>query len=197
MDNTVGSRQRDIIFGMLLGDGFLERNGKYVRLITDHGGSQKEYVHWLVSQLTDLNPKLVYKKRIDRRSLKVYDHCILRTNTSPKLEKFFTLFYEGKRKIIPSSLSKIISPMVLAVWIMDDGYKRNDCKAMRINTQSYSLKEQEIIRQSFLEKGIKVNIHKQKQHYLVYIPSSSMDSFIRIIKPYIIPSMEYKICLTP
>ena len=193
----MGSRQRDIIFGMLLGDGFLERNGKYVRLVTDHSGKQETYVNWLASQLTNLNPKLVFKKRIDRRNLKVYDHCILRTNTSSKLEKFFSLFYEGKRKRIPPCLSKIISPMVLAVWIMDDGYKRNDCRAMRINTQSYTLEEQKIIRQSFLRIGIKVNIHKQKQHYLVYIPSSYMKKFIGMIKPYIIPSMEYKICLTP
>jgi len=193
----VGSRQEDIICGMLLGDGFLERNGRYLRLVADHGSSQTNYVRWLADQLVVFKPSLLFKRRLDSRTQKTYGHCILRTRTSPKLEKFFDLFYERGRKRIPPLLKELISPMILAVWIMDDGYKRNDCHALRLNTQGYTWEEQEIIKLALNQMGIKANIHKQKKYHLVYIPSCSMDKLIGIIKPFVVPSMEYKLGLTP
>lgn len=193
MDNTVGSRQGEIIIGTLLGDGFLERNGNYFRLIIDHSLKQLPYLQYKHDHLKDFGGRIVLKKRFDSRTGKFYDHCLYRTRTSSILAEYQNLFYVKKRKSIPSNLPKIITPQILAIWFMDDGYKRNDCNAARLNTQSYSLEEHMVIQQALLNLGIQSKIHKQKQNFVTYIPSSSMNKFRGLIKDFIIPEMKYKI----
>ncbi len=193
MDNTVGSQQRDIIIGTLLGDGFLERNGKNVRLIVDHSLSQREYVIWKKKQLWSIPSVVSEKQRKDPRTNKFYSHCILRTHSLSLFEEYVQLFYLGRRKCIPSGLPELLSPQMLAVWIMDDGYRRNDCNAMRLNTQSFSFEEQCIIQQALKKFQIESTIQKHKNAFVIYIPSRSMETLRSLIRPYVIPSMEYKI----
>jgi len=117
----------------------------------------------------------------------------MRTRTSPSLEEYVSLFYKRKRKTVPLSLPRIINPQVLAVWIMDDGYRRNDCNALRLNTQSYSLAEQKIIKQALTALTLESNIQKHKKYFVIYIPSRSMERLRSLVAPFIIPSMDYKI----
>ncbi|OHA61964.1 MAG: hypothetical protein A2117_00150 [Candidatus Wildermuthbacteria bacterium GWA2_46_15] len=193
MDNTVGSRQGDIIIGTLLGDGFLERNGAHVRLIMVHSFKQKSYVEWKTQQLINLRGQVLDKRRFDSRTQKFYYYSSFRSQTSPFLEKYYQLFYQNGKKIIPSKLPKIITPLILAIWLMDDGYKRNDCNALRLNTQSYSAEEHHIIQQALSRMGIESKIHKQDKYLVTYIPSRSMNQLRRIVREFIVPDMEYKI----
>jgi hypothetical protein len=193
MDNTVGSRQVEIIIGTLLGDGFLERNGNYFRLVLDHSVKQLPYLQYKYGHLKSFGGRIVVKKRFDSRTGKFYDHCMYRTRTSPKFAEYQNLFYVQKRKYIPKNLPKIITPQILAIWFMDDGYKRNDCNAARLNTQGYSLEEHEIIKSALLKFNIQSKIHKQKQNFVTYIPSRSMNKLRGLIKEFIIPEMKYKI----
>ena len=193
MDNTVGSQQQNIICGTLLGDGLLERNGRFVRLVVDHSASQEAYVRWKAASLTSLHPIVILKARIDPRNQRTYTHCILRTHTDPVFEKFVSLFYKGKRKCVPKNLSAIITPQMLAVWIMDDGYRRNDCNAMRLNTQGYSFAEQKIVQRALAKLSITSTIQKHKTHFVVYIPSRIMGRLRTLVQPLLIPSMAYKL----
>jgi LAGLIDADG DNA endonuclease family len=55
MGNTVGSQFREFVIGTLLGDGYLEQNGKYKRFVCVHSLKQKEYIYWkfnLLKQIT-------------------------------------------------------------------------------------------------------------------------------------------------
>lgn len=193
MDNTVGSQQGNVIIGTLLGDGFLERNGKFVRLIIDHSFAQQPYLQWKVKYLKDFGGKIIQKRRFDSRTGKFYDHCIFRSNSLPSLEEYYRLFYKGKKKIIPPSLPKIINPQIMAVWVMDDGYRRNDCNAMRLNTQSYTILEQAIIQKALKTLGLESRIHKQRKKFVIYIPSDSMNQLRQLVSKLIVPSMKYKI----
>lgn len=193
MGNTVGSRQKDIIIGTLLGDGFLERDGNHTRLIIDHSDTQRAYLEWKFQQLKSLGGKVIYKKRFDTRTKRFYYHCIFRSRTSSLFEEYFILFYKQKRKIVPRQLSDIINSQILAIWLMDDGYCRNDCNALRINTQSYSYEEHVIIQQALQTLGIDSNIHRQKQYWVTYIPSKAMNRVRTLVSDLIIPEMAYKI----
>ncbi len=197
MDNTVGSRQREVIIGTLLGDGFLERNGRYVRLIMDHSWKQVDYLKWKCSMLKNIKGRTVQKERFDRRFNKNYRCCVFRSQSIPELEDYYNLFYRRGRKVLPRELPKIMTPRSFAVWIMDDGYNRNDCAALRINTQSYTAQEHFIIQKTLLVFGIESSIHRQKKNFVTYIPSRSMDRLRQLIGPFIAPTMKYKICLTP
>ncbi len=193
MDNTVGSRQENIIVGTLLGDGLLERNGKFVRLVVDHSASQEAYVRWKAEGLVSLHPSIILRERIDPRNQRTYTHCILRTRTDPTLEEFVPLFYQGKRKCVPKKLPGMLNPQMLAVWIMDDGYRRSDCNALRLNTQGYTFAEQKIVQRTLAKLSITSNIQRHKTHFVVYIPSRSMSRLRAVVQPHLISSMVYKL----
>jgi LAGLIDADG DNA endonuclease family protein len=194
MGNTVGSQLREIVIGTLLGDGYFEQNGRYKRLVCGHSLKQHEYITWkfnLLNQLTQC--RLNYKTWQDPRNKRVYCSVQLRSITSPIWNEFYDIFYKNGRRIIPHNLPDIISAQILAIWIMDDGYRRNDCNAMRLNTQAYSYNEHQLIKRSLEKLGIKSTIHRQASYFVTYIPSSSMDVLRSKVRPYIVPSMEYKL----
>ena len=53
---------------------------------------------------------------------------------------------------------------------MDDGYKRNDCNALRLNTDSFQLQEQRLL-QKCLKKNFKIesNLHRKGRFWTIYI----------------------------
>ncbi len=189
----MGSPQRKIIIGTLLGDACLERNGKHVRLKIEHSAKQRIYIEWKYNHLRYLGGKITFRKRFDNRTSKYYESYTFRSHSRPELEEFFELFYLGNIKQVPSQLPKIITPLTLAIWIMDDGYKRNDCNAIRLNTQSYSLEEHVIIQTALLSLGIQSQIQKHKDTFVTYIPSRSMDYLGNLVSNLLINEMRYKI----
>lgn len=192
MDNTVGSQQQNIIVGTLLGDGFLERNGIYTRLICDHGATQKAYVLWKAQKLSVLQPKVVCTNRYDARTDQVYSHTILRTRSTSYLEPYAKMFYRAKHKIVPRSLPTIMNPQILAVWIMDDGHRRRDCNALRLNTQGYSLSGQRILVRALHKLALDATIQHHTSKFVIYIPTHAMQRLRFITRPYIAPTMAYK-----
>jgi hypothetical protein len=68
-------RCRGIIAGAILGDGCLERNGRFVRLRIDHGERQKALVEWKHKQLAELSPTPIRRVTVlDQRTGKTYVH---------------------------------------------------------------------------------------------------------------------------
>ena len=111
------------------------------------------------------------------------------------LGEFRELFYKNRVKIIPKNIESLLTPLSLAVWYMDDGsIKSNRHKGMFLNTQSFSPLEvkklQRILKKQFLTETI---TRKDKNGLQIYILGKSAENFIRLIRSYIIPSMEYKI----
>jgi len=207
MGNTVGSqrgltsKQKEVLIGTLLGDGTLELNGRYPRLRVDHGMKQKAYVEWKYKIFHGLTTGKIkhFSQKLDRRTKKRYRHCKFDTISIYPLNKFYRMFYGKGRKQVPKNIGKILKkPLSLAVWYMDDGYKRNDCNAIRINTDSFSFKDQELLSKCLkINFGINTKLHRKGKFWNIYIPSQEAKKFCNIVKPYIIPEMEYKISLTP
>lgn len=194
------NRQEQILIGTILGDGHLELNGNNVRLRIDHSPEQKDYLFWKHSELKDLCPS---KPRVVRnwhsKREKVYERWHFSTLSLPVLNKFRETFYPSKKKIIPANIEQILKdPLSLAVWFMDDGYKRNDCNAFRLNTDCYSFKEQGLL-QSCLKENFRIDssLHKKGDHWNVYIPGHQSERFRQVIDPFILSSMRYKLPLAP
>lgn len=162
----LSNRQKDILLGTLLGDGCLEKNGRYVRLRIDHSGKQGEYVKWKYLAFRNIaanKPRL--SEIYDRRTSKIYKHWRFDTQSLPCLEKHKSLFYRKGQKIVPMNISYLLkSRLTLAVWFMDDGYNRNDCSAMYFNTQAYSLNEQMLLQKCLkFNFGLMTKIHWAEQ----------------------------------
>lgn len=202
MGNTVGSRgfiqltkrQQEVLLGKLLGDGFLEQNGRNVRLKIDHGGHQKDYVLWLYEEFKSIALKPYQLLFQDKRNGQVYEHWRFATYSLPILIPWKQLFYEQKRKIISPQITELMTPLSLAVWYMDDGFRRTDCRGLYLCTSGYSMEEQYLLQACLSKKfGIQTALHFAAKNVRIYISSSETKKFCDIVQSYILPSFRYKL----
>lgn len=189
MDNTAGSLtliQKSIIIGTLLGDGYLRivpgRNDAFLEV--NHTFKQKEYVDWKFNMLKNMvisPPKLrEYSKR------KAYRFF---TRQSSELTQLYNLFYKDKSKVIPDLT---LEPLSLAVWYMDDGSKVRDSDVY-LNTQQFSYADQLKLVSMLSDLAIESRLNKDKHYFRIRILKKSLPQFRKLIGPYIIPSMRYKL----
>ncbi|MDD5760835.1 MAG: hypothetical protein PHF45_02195 [Candidatus Pacebacteria bacterium] len=195
----ITDHQNAIIVGTLLGDGLLERNGKYVRLSIDHSIKQKEYLWWKYNELKTLvpsKPRII--KSYHSREQKEYKRLHFATYSLDLFECHWDAFYTNSKKTISNFINTWLrDPLSLAVWYMDDGSKRSDCNALRISTDSFSLPEQKILQNVLKENfDIMTTLHRKGKWWNLYIPQKEAKKFVELVFPYIIPSLKYKIALT-
>lgn len=85
-----------------------------------------------------------------------------------------------------------MTPLALAVWIMDDGKAVSD--GLKIATNNFTLIELillcEIVNRKF---GLNVRPAGVANQYFIYIPSASLPVLTKIIGPHMHPSMYYKL----
>lgn len=192
----LSKQQREILIGLLLGDGHLEtqNNGRTFRLKVEHSLKQKDYVDWLYGiwrNWTLMPPQT----RIRYYRGKRYDKYYFTTVNHGSLRFYGQQFYRAKRKIVPKLIHKWITPLSLAIWFMDDGsIKSKYHNAKILNTQAFSKQETKRLAQTLVSKyKLKTSLRKQKEGYQIMIAGSSAGAFISLIERYIIPSMRYKI----
>ena len=189
--------QRAVLIGTILGDAHLEENGRYVRLKIDHSIKQQEYVghkYKIFREHAAGIPKIV--SVTDKRTSRVYKHVRFNTKSIPLFVEYRRLFYSDGKKIVPDQISKIlISPLALAIWFMDDGARRTDCKALRLHTSAYFYQENTLLVDALRKNfDIRSKIHRVKEgSYTLYIPSNEAKKLCQLIEPHIIPSMRYKL----
>lgn len=187
---VLNKRQQSILVGLLLGDGFLEWRYKYPRLRVDHSLKQKEYVDWLYKEFKKFcNQKPRHIDRFDVRVGNIHKHYLFSTKISQAFLKYRKIFYKGRKKIIPQKLSSYLNnELSLAVWYMDDGFRRTDCKAVYLCTSGYSIKEQNFLQIILKERyGLETKIYFARKNARIYFPASSAKRFCDLIRPYVLP----------
>jgi len=190
------SRQRKIIIGLLLGDGHLEKNGRYVRLKVDQAINHRDYIDWLYSELKCSVPKspIIIKEK-DKRTNKFYRRLHFSTYSNVEFQNLRNIFYVDSKKIVPQGIMNMLNSTIsLAIWFMDDGYKRNDCAALRLSTDAFSYEGQLRLIQC-LRKNFKIisRLHKKGNWFNIYIPKDEARKFCIKVKPYILPSFRHKL----
>lgn len=200
MGNTVGSRgvltkrQREILIGSVLGDAHLEKNGRYTRLRVDHSEKHKVYIFWLAHEFLpfSLDPRRIVQK--DKRNGKIYSRWHFSTQSMPMFNEFRALFYTRQRKRISSVLTTLMTPLSLAIWYMDDGFRRRDSKGFYLCTSSFLESEQRKLQKLLkITFALDSKIHHQHDLGRIFIPSASADRFNQLVKPYILPVFQYKL----
>ena len=125
--------------------------------------------------------------------------------TFSSLNWLYDLFYVNNVKIISPELIHYLTPMSLAILIMDDGTWLPYSNSVRIATNNFTMEEVDLFR-SILETKFGLQTTRQllskkggnspKDKYSVYFRASSMPILRELVLPYIIPSMKYKLGLS-
>jgi len=201
-DKRIGPHNKDIlsiIFGSLLGDGHAERRikGNGTRLTFYQEGSHVSYLLWLHSLLVNLNycspniPRI--HTRLGNKGI-VRKYIRFNTWTYSSLNWVHDLWYINKIKIVPKTINEYITPLSLAIWIMDDGCKVGSGLKLATNSFSYS--------DCLLLVNILYDIFKIKasiqsagvpNQYHIYIWKESILLLREIVLPYLHSSMKYKL----
>jgi len=201
--STVGkftSLQKEVLVGLLLGDGNIQSNGgknyffKFDQKEANH--AYVSLVYLIFQQFVGTYPKLRLKKG------KPHSYWF-RTYRLPFLKFYHDQFYGldthgNSVRIVPKLLHRWITPISLAFWFMDDGSKQKS--GYVLHTQCYLLHQvkdlQQILGNTFdLEVSIQSDRKKtnKKTYYYLYISSKSVEKFNNIVQPFILPSMKYKL----
>lgn len=193
---SLSRTQKSILFGIILGDGYLQKTGeKNARLRLEHGEKQKEYLSWKVDKLRKLfQGKTRYLERVHPISKKRYCYWRHQSQSTPYLGKLRKVFYPNGKKKIPRDLEKYLSPLGLAVWYMDDGYfyPRDRCSYLYLG--NVSRREAEIVAQCLLRSfNIETRVKQKKKGYVIYFSPKETQRLKKLIKKYILPQFNYKL----
>lgn len=204
-----------IIWGSLLGDCHASRrirvNGELgnTRVQFLQGGKNIPYLYhlWEIFKKYNFcnNKKPLIKEKIGKKGNmknKIYKYTNFSSYTFKELNWIHDLWYDkNKKKILPPDyyLYKYIDNEALAIWIMDDGSKKESA-GLILCTYAFSKEDVERLRNLLLKKfNISSSINKILNHnktdyyYHIYIYSSEMNKLRDIVKNYIIKDMMHKI----
>lgn len=183
-----------VIIGTVLGDTHLYK--KYENGDTagtcNHCLDQEEFIFTKYEYLKNisLKPKLV-NKYDERFKIPNYQQWYWYINANPALNDIYCKFYKNKIKFIDKELFSKIEPLGLAIWYMDDGSKYQDFGGYLLCTHGFSKKDLNIIQEVLLFK-FNINTSVNSQNGL-YILSDSTFAFKKLIEPFIVDSMKYKL----
>lgn len=198
----LSARQKEILVGTLLGDGHLETQdgGKTYRLKIEHTIRQKEYVDWLFQEFQEWvrTPPKERKRLITLHGRpKEYERIGFSTLSSGTLRFYAQQFYTKSclEKTVPKLIKRWLTPLAMAVWYMDDGsIKSNTHRTVLMNTQGFKDIDLKYLQDALqIKYGIQTTVRKQKDGKQLYVPSESVDLFLRAIEPFILASMRYKL----
>ena len=190
-----------ILIAFLLGDGYLSKGTLGSRFQFEQCSNNIEYLMWfhkyfsIKGYCSTKKPKLL--KRIHKNG-KIHYSYQFKTYTFSSFNWIHDMFYDkNNKKILPKNIEQYLTPLVLAIWFMDDGSIASKNNGLKISAQSFTLQELELLciilyknfgivsKPQF--RGIKYN------NYVIYICEESCYNFSYIIKPYMLQSMYYKL----
>jgi ubiquinol-cytochrome c reductase cytochrome b subunit len=183
-----------VIIGNMLGDGWGENRVNNTRFHIHMGSPNVEYLMWLHKFFSERGycssstPKLA--RNINKGNV-VYFSYKFRTWTYSSLNWIYHAFYadavggSGKKiKVIPTNIEELLTPLTLAIWIMDDGGKHPS--GMILSTYCFSMKDMILLQKALHTKfDIETNVLLRKAGPIIYIPKSQLPKLSKIVAPYV------------
>lgn len=129
----------------------------------------------------------------------------LTVRAHPYFAKRYHHFYDDmKRRTASREAVSWLTPQGLANWYMSDGYvclvgkTKGEIRGRRVDiaTDRYDIQTiRRMIRALFNKFGIGASLIKRGNRFRIRITSQSYEDFFNLIRPYIVPSMRYKMYL--
>lgn len=201
VDKRIGPHNSDVIsvlVGSLLGDGYAERSlTGGIKFKFRQSIKHKAYLFWLYEFFNSRgyctnNLPIYFVQKYGEKLSEAYRFNLYSFASFLWLYKLF--YNNNKKKVIPANIADYLTPLALAIWIMDDGIWKSP--GVRIATNCFTLAEVELLKLALENKfNIISSIHKNNQSYQLYIKQESIALLKNLILPYVHESMLYKLGL--
>lgn len=178
----------ELLFGSLMRDSCLYKQGRsYTGSIT-HSIKQKEYLYHIQKQLKLMGGNILDESTTIKGV--TYQKKTMHIKNNTELATLYESFYYAHgKKDVPLNLAPL-TPRAIAFWYMDDGSSLK--KTALFATCSFSLDGLKRLQNFLLETYNIKTIIRPFRHYL-YVKTESAPILRKLIEPYIIPTMLYKI----
>lgn len=198
--NRIGPHDKEIIslvIGSLLGKAKANaRTIEGTRICYRQSDKHIDYLFWLYSffnergYCSNLKPRKYTRKLKDKE----YYGYEFNTFTFRSFNWIHKLFYKKGTKYINPQIEQYLTPLALAIWIMDDGCWAN--YGVRIATNCFELEEVKLLA-NMLTKLYNLNctVQKIEGRYSIYITKESIPKLRNILLPCMHFSMKYKLGL--
>lgn len=132
----------------------------------------------------------------DSRTGNVYSRVSFFTYCLPCFTELYNLFYISGKKVVPSIIEDLLTPLSLSYWIADDGSWNKPGKYTVLCTDSFTLEEVELLIEVLNNKfNLKCYKCRQGTSYRIIIPSYSIPVLRNLLAAHMAPMMRHKIGL--
>jgi len=190
-DRCLTQEQQAVLTGTLLGDGSLPIHGRNPRLFVKHKADHEAlvlYKYEVFREFISMCPHH-FDQRLNGRN---YPCVQFVTRTNAVFSAWRRRFYRGRRKIVPVDIACDLSPLALAVWIMDDGAA--DYAGLTFQTHSFTRPETNrlaaVLRREY---GLRTSVRANRGSWIVYVFAESIPRLQQIVAPHVLPEFEYKL----
>lgn len=208
LSENISDELKEIITGLLLGDGTIRKQGQYSLLSVQQTNEALVNLLWSKCNMYKLvNKKVQCLYRINPITGKekkiVY---YFQTLTFPYFNLFYYAWYKldqinnTRKKVLPSDLDLYFTPLAIAHWIMGDGtFDKGKAQRIILCTDCFSLIEVNRLRSLLLKKytiDSYIKSSKSGKNKLIHRIAISGNNRLKLqnlVCPYIIPSLLHRI----
>jgi hypothetical protein len=190
-DRRFTQEQQAVLTGTLLGDGSLPIHGRNPRLFVKHKADHEALAllkYEVFREFISMSPHY-FPQRLNGRDFPCVQFV---TRTSAAFSEWRQRFYRGRRKIVPVDIAAYLSPLALAVWLMDDGAA--DYAGLTLQTHSFTRAETNrlaaVLRREY---DSSTSVRANRGSWIVYVFAESIPRLRKIVMPHILTEFEYKL----
>lgn len=204
ISNNFPSHVKEIIHGMILGDGTIIKNGNNACLrIKQKDKSFVDYIYNIFKPFNIVGAEPNITSSIIKPSGNIRIAYYFSTITLfSELHLHWYKQVHGKNiKIIPSNISDLLTPIAISYWIAgDESYHKRD-GVVHIATHGFEKVEVQLLMEILLVKynlSSTINIGRNSkgvEQYFIRIPNREVNKLQNLIKEQIPPMMSYRIGL--
>jgi uracil-DNA glycosylase family 4 len=183
---------REVVHGTLLGDGHL--TAAEATLSFGHSARQEAYARYKAELLAELSPRV---KQLNVSAVAggpaAYPVVHVRTLAHRALGVLRTEFYRSKKRV-PPWMAERLTPLMLAIWFMDDGHLRirpGKQPLAEIATYGFSEEDHQVLVVGLARLGLEARVVGKRLKLVFGVSATARLS--EVIAPYVPPSMRYKL----
>jgi len=204
----LSNRSKEILLGSLLGDGSLRIHTGYknARFSFRHSIKQKDYFFWKANELKEISGNSYFWKQKPDGFGFGGEKLRYQSLALSQLTNLYHLTHERDKLIARPEWLKLLTPLSLAVWWLDDGSLTVNSRRGVICTDSFPYEFQQTLADYLDETwGIKVKIGKitriwkgkTREYFRLWIRSGEeLKKLLRLVLPHIqVESMLPKVLL--
>lgn len=197
----MNKEKKSILLAVSLGDGCIgPKNSLYI----EHSINQLDYIKWkkeLLEKILNRDINLRIRERFDTRTNKTYKSAMIMAGN--KYFKIIKRWLYKPEKTYNRFVLNRLTPLGIAIWYMDDGgckfrisKKTNKVSSIQLCLYTYCSYEEAVIIQTYFKEthDIFFQVYTRDNGKCILCANTlNGNRFINLVRPYIIPSMMYKI----